>query len=56
MLGDRRLRQNLFDSIVTTLRNCRRLKVLQRGIFSFTLKTQLIFVIFKHILFDCFKV
>ena len=25
------------------------------GTFSFTLKTQLIFVIFKHILSDCFK-
>ena len=25
------------------------------GIISFTLKTQLIFVIFKHILFYCFR-
>ena len=31
------------------------LKVLQRGTFSFSLKTQLKFVIFKYILFDCFR-
>ena len=37
------------------LRNCRRSKGFSTGKFSFTLKTQLIFVIFKHILFDCFR-
>ena len=49
---------NLLSSSVflaNTLRNCRRPKGSSTGTFSFTLKTQLIFVIFKHILFDCFR-
>ena len=46
----------LFDSIATTPRNCRFPKGSSSGyIFFFTLKTQLIFVIFKYILFGCFR-
>ena len=45
----------LIDSFTTTLRNCRCPKGSSTGTFSFTLKTQLIFLIFKYILFDCFR-
>ena len=44
-----------FDSLTTSLKNCRRPKGSSSGIFSFILKTQLIFVVFKYILFDCFR-
>ena len=45
----------LFDSLATSLRNYRHSKGSLTGAFSFTLKTQLVFMIFKYILFDCFR-